>query len=164
MLDGHQEIPSGFPGDGFRGFPLGVRGVEGDQGRFSSRDSRGVQEGARLGDLVGAIGYPDLRYRDSLAVKHRGGQRDLVVLVSPGAAHCLSVERDSHSAFPRFRARAKSHAPVTRSSSATSTLVSTFRMVDSLGYLQRSLNQLHSAPSFLSSGWGMSAAWPAISR
>jgi hypothetical protein len=32
MLDGHQIVPSGLPADGFRGFPLGMRGVEGDQG------------------------------------------------------------------------------------------------------------------------------------
>ena len=32
MLDGHQVVPSGLPADGFCGFPLGVRGVEGDQG------------------------------------------------------------------------------------------------------------------------------------
>jgi hypothetical protein len=31
MLDGHQVIPSGSGADGFRSFPLGVRGVEGDQ-------------------------------------------------------------------------------------------------------------------------------------
>ncbi len=31
MLDGHQVVPSGFPADVFRGFPLGVRGVQGDQ-------------------------------------------------------------------------------------------------------------------------------------
>ena len=30
-LDGHQEIPSGLAADVFRGFPLGVRGVERDQ-------------------------------------------------------------------------------------------------------------------------------------
>ena len=31
-LDGHQEVPSGLPADVFRSFPLGVRGVERDQG------------------------------------------------------------------------------------------------------------------------------------
>jgi hypothetical protein len=70
----------------------------------------------------------------------------------------------SHSAFPFFLACAKIHAPVMRSSSAASILVSTFLIVDLLGCLQRSLNQFHFAPSFFSRGWGMSAAWQAISR
>jgi hypothetical protein len=30
-LDGHKVVPSGFSADVSRGFPLGVRGVEGDQ-------------------------------------------------------------------------------------------------------------------------------------
>ena len=94
MLDGHQVVPSGSGADGFRGFPLGVRGVEGDEDRFSFRDGGGLQEGVRLGDLVGAVGYPDLRYRDGLAVEHRGEQGDLVVLVSPCPTHYLPVDRD----------------------------------------------------------------------
>jgi hypothetical protein len=35
-------------------------------------------------------------------VKHRGEQRDLVVLVSPGAAHYLPVERDFPLVVPAF--------------------------------------------------------------
>jgi hypothetical protein len=101
-LDRHQVIPSGLPGDGIRSFPLGMRGVEGDQDCFSLRDCRCVQKGARLSDLVGAIGYPELRDRDSLTVEHRGEQRDLVVLVSPCTAHYLSVDRDFPLAFPAF--------------------------------------------------------------
>ena len=31
-LDGHQIVPSGLSADGFCGFPLGMRGVESDQG------------------------------------------------------------------------------------------------------------------------------------
>ena len=41
----------------------------------------------------------------------------------------------SHSPFPSFLACAESHAPVSRSSSAASILVSTLRIVDLLGYL-----------------------------
>ena len=102
MLDGHQIVPSGLPADGFRGFPLGVCGVEGDQDRFSCRDFHRVEDGVRLGDLVGAVGDSDLRYRDSLAVKHCGEQRDLVVLVRPGAVHYLPVERDFPLVVPAF--------------------------------------------------------------
>src|SRR6266850_2102396 len=54
----------------------------------------------------------------------------------------------THSPSPSFRACAESHFPVILSSSAASILVSTFRIVDSLGYLQRSLNQHHSVPAF----------------
>ena len=95
-----------------------------------------LQDGVRLGDLVGAVGDSDLCYRYSLAVEHRGEQRDLVLLRQSMRRALPSLSSAiSHSAFPRFRARAKSHAPVIRSSSAASILVSTFRMVDSLGYL-----------------------------
>ena len=56
----------------------------------------------RLGDLVGAVGYPELRYRDGLAVEHRGEQRDLVVLVSPCTTHYLPVDRDFPLVVPAF--------------------------------------------------------------
>jgi hypothetical protein len=102
MLDGHQVIPSRFPADGSGGFPLGVRGVEGDQDCFSLRDFRCIKEGVRLGDLVSAVGYPELRNRDSLAVEHRGEQRDLPVLVSPCTAHHLPVDRDFPLVVPAF--------------------------------------------------------------
>jgi len=93
MLEGYQVVPPLFSGDDLRGVFLCVRRICGHQDSCAFRDFRRVQECFHLGDLVSAVGDPDLRYRYSLVVQQRGEHCDLAVFFGPCAAHYLPVER-----------------------------------------------------------------------
>ena len=66
MLDGHQVVPSGLPADVFRGFPLGVQRVRGDDmpgqvQRLQQAQVTGGQQftvtGRQISDLLQGRGY-----------------------------------------------------------------------------------------------------------
>src|SRR5439155_19770649 len=80
-FDSHDVVETAFTGDVPGGFVLRVRGVQGDDHPLRSALVHGdvVEEVLDLGDLVRAVGHPDLGDRHRRPVDHRGEQGDLVV-------------------------------------------------------------------------------------
>src|SRR6266699_1438785 len=82
-LEGYQVVPPLFSSDDLRGVFLCVRRICGYQDNCAFRNFRRVQKCFHLGDLVGAVGDPDLRYRYSLVVQQCGKHCDLAVFIGP---------------------------------------------------------------------------------